>query len=387
MRTIDVGIGHDDNLIVAQLVDVGILRVFTVNAEAHTDTLDDVHHRLCLEHKVPLNLFHVQDLTTQGQDGLEVAVAALLGRTTSGVTLDEEDLTLLGILVGAVGQLTRQATTRHRVLTLYALTGLTGCNTGCGGQNHLLTDGVSLFRVFLQIVGHRLTNGLLYGTVHLAVAQLGLGLTLELGLGHLDGDDGRQAFAEVVLSHLDLGFLNLLAQLVVFIRIFLQRTSQGDTETSQVGTTLDGVDIVDVRVDVFRIVAVVEQGNLDGHTVLLRLQTDGLANDRGAVTVDVTHELLQTFLGVEHLGLTEITFLVRTKVGQRDGDACIQISQLTHTLGNDIVFVFCRGEDGAVGPELLAGTSLVGVAHNLHVVEGLTLLVFLLVDMAIAEYL
>ena len=82
-----------------------------------------------------------------------------------------------------------------------------------------------LFRVLLQIVGHSLTYSLLYGTVYLRVTQFCLGLSLKLRLSHLHRDDSCQTFAEVILRHLDLGLLNLLAQLIVFIRIFLQCTS------------------------------------------------------------------------------------------------------------------------------------------------------------------
>ena len=92
VRTIDVGIGHDDNLVVTQLVDVGLFRIFAIHTKANANRLDDVHDRLSLEDTVPLDFLNVQDLTTQGQDSLEVTVTTLLGRTTSGVTLDEEDL-------------------------------------------------------------------------------------------------------------------------------------------------------------------------------------------------------------------------------------------------------------------------------------------------------
>ena len=153
------------------------------------------------------------------------------------------------------------------------------------------------------------------------------------------------------------------------------------------GTTLDSVDIVDVRVDVLAIVAVVEQCYLNGYTVLFRLQTDGVTDDRGAVTVHVTHKFLQTFLGVEHLRLFQIAFFVRTQVGERDGDAGVQVGQFAHTAGNDVVLVLCGSEDASVRPELLTGTCLVGIAYYLHVIEGLALLVFLLVDMTITEHL
>ena len=152
-------------------------------------------------------------------------------------------------------------------------------------------------------------------------------------------------------------------------------------------SALNRIDIVHVGVDILRVVGVIHHGHLDGDTLLLSLQIDDIVDEVRAVTVHVAHEFLQAVLGVEHLGLLQVAFLVRTQVGKRDGDAGIQIGQLTHTTGNDVVFVFCRSEDGAIGPELLAGTGLVGITHNLHIVERLTLLVLLLVDMAVAEYL
>ena len=99
MRAIDVGVGHDDDLVVAQLVDVSLFGILAIDTEAYTDTLDDIHYRFSLEHAVPLHFLHIQDLTAQGQDSLEMTVTTLLGRTTCGVTLDEEDLTVLRILV------------------------------------------------------------------------------------------------------------------------------------------------------------------------------------------------------------------------------------------------------------------------------------------------
>ena len=153
------------------------------------------------------------------------------------------------------------------------------------------------------------------------------------------------------------------------------------------GTTLNRINIVHIRVDILRIIAVVQQGNLDGHTILFCLQADRVANDRGTVTVDITHKLLQTLFGVEYLRLTKITFLIRTQVGERDSDTSIQISQFTHTLSDDVVLIFCGGEDTTIRPELLACTCLIRIAHNLHIVERLTLLILLLIDMAVTIHL
>ena len=53
-------------------------------------------------------LLDVEDLAAQGQDGLEVPVAALLGRAAGAVALDDVQLALGRVALGAVGQLAGQ---------------------------------------------------------------------------------------------------------------------------------------------------------------------------------------------------------------------------------------------------------------------------------------
>src|SRR6185436_20896684 len=57
---------------------------------------------------VEAGLLDVQDLAAEGQHGLEAPVAALLGRATRRVTLDDEQLAPGRIALLAVGQLARQ---------------------------------------------------------------------------------------------------------------------------------------------------------------------------------------------------------------------------------------------------------------------------------------
>ena len=105
-----------------------------------------------------------------------------------------------------------------------------------------------------------------------------------------------------------------------------------------------------------------------------------------AVTVDVAHELLESVLCVEHF-LTCLAFLVGAKVAQGYAYAGIKIGQLSHTSCHDVPLeVGCR-EYGGVGPELLTRTAQVGLAYNLYRIERLSLLIFLLVYLAVAEHL
>ena len=138
--------------------------------------------------------------------------------------------------------------------------------------------------------------------------------------------------------------------------------------------------------DVLRVVVVIHDSHFDGYALLLCLEIDDVVEEVGAVTVYVTHKLFQSVLGVEYL-LACLAFLVGAHVTERDTDAGVKESQLTHASCHDVPLVVSGGEDGGVRPELLACTALCGLAYNLYGIERLALLVFLLIDLAVAEHL
>ena len=141
---------------------------------------------LALEHAVFHGLLHVEDLTAERQDGLEVSVASLLGRAAGGVSLDEEQLADSSVLRRAVGQLSGQPAAREGRLTLHHLARLACRLTSGGREDHLVDDCFGLFRVLLQVVAERLAYSHVDSAHHLVVSELRLGLPLELWLGYLD---------------------------------------------------------------------------------------------------------------------------------------------------------------------------------------------------------
>ena len=86
VRPVDVRVGHNDDLVVAQFVDV---KLVTSNARAKR------HHKvtdfLGAEHTVKTGAFNVEDFTLERQNRLCATVTACLRRPTSRVTLHEED--------------------------------------------------------------------------------------------------------------------------------------------------------------------------------------------------------------------------------------------------------------------------------------------------------
>ena len=127
-----------------------------------------------------------------------MSIAALLGRAACGVTLHEEEFAFGGVLGGAVGELAGQTGAAEGGFALHHLARLAGGVTGLRSQHHLIYNLLRILRILFQIVGQHLAHHLVHDTRHLAVAQLGLGLSFELRFRHFHGDDGRKTFAEVV---------------------------------------------------------------------------------------------------------------------------------------------------------------------------------------------
>src|SRR3546814_10895565 len=104
-RAIDVGVGHDYDAVIAQLVYV------EVRPYAVTQSRDQGCDLFAGYQAVETRFFHVQHFAPQGQNSLELAVAALLGRAAGRVTLDDVNFAQGGLFFLAVGQLARQACT------------------------------------------------------------------------------------------------------------------------------------------------------------------------------------------------------------------------------------------------------------------------------------
>ncbi len=102
VRAVDVGVGHHDDPVVAQLLDVEL---------GADPAADRGHDRLDLEvreHLVDAVLLRVDHLAAEGQDRLEVLVARVDRRAAGRVALDEVELAALGVGRLAVGELAGQ---------------------------------------------------------------------------------------------------------------------------------------------------------------------------------------------------------------------------------------------------------------------------------------
>lgn len=98
MSAVDIGVGHDDDAFISQVVDVEF------QAGLHAHGLAQVVDFLVGRHFARRRAEHVEDFAFEGKNGLGFAVAALFGGTASGVSFHEEQFGILAVFAGAVGE-------------------------------------------------------------------------------------------------------------------------------------------------------------------------------------------------------------------------------------------------------------------------------------------
>src|SRR5471032_1787323 len=361
---VDVRIGHDDDAVVAQLFDVEFIRAD--RRAQRGDQRGDLFRR---QHLFEARLFHVQHFTAQRQDGLELAVAALLGRAACRVTLDDVQFAQRRVFFLAVGQLGRQAQAVHDAFAAGQVAGLAGRFARARRFDDLAADDFGVVRFFLQVVGQRLGDDLFDRAAHFGRHQLVLGLRREFRLRHLHGQHAGQAFAHVVAGDFNLGLLGEL----VLVDVFVDDARHRRAQAGQVGAAVALRDVVGEaqHLLVVGVVPLHRHVHRDVGVLVRHAFAGGLEHGRvqhGLGLVDVFDEAARAAFEGEDF------FLAVALVSQLDVDAVVQEGQFADALGQNLVVEFDVVEDFLVGPEVHVNAALVGVADDLDRRDGETVL-------------
>src|SRR5690606_34160340 len=349
---VHVRVGHDDDAVVAQFVDVEI------RTDAGAQGGDQGSDLFAGQQAVKARLFDVQDLAAQRQDGLEFTVAALFGRAAGRVALDNVEFAQGGVFFLAVGQLAGQAGTLQDALAAGHFAGFAGGLAGTGGLDDLGAQGTGIVGVFEQPGLQGAADGFFDSGADLAGDELVLGLAAELGFGDLDRQHAGQALAHVVAGGVHLG---LFGQLVVG-DVCVQHPGHGGAQAGQVGAAVALRDVVGETQHGFGVAVVPLHGDLDadGHAAGLgfgRHGKDVFVQD-GLGAVDVLDKAL------DPAQKGQVLVLAGDFVHQADFHAVVQEGQLAQAPGQDLVGVFDVGEDFRVGQVLDARAGALGRAGD-----------------------
>ncbi len=331
MRTVHVGVRHDDDFVVAQLLDVE-RPLALAGADAGADRRDHRADLAVLKHLVEPRLLHVDQLAANRQNRLELSVAPLLGRAAGGVALHDVQLGVGRVAVGAVGQFARQPAAGHRRFA-DSVAGLARRLAGSGRGQTLVDDLFTKRRVGVEIAHQALVNNRRHDALHLAVHQLDLGLRLEAGIRQLDAQDADQPLAHIVAREARI----LLLQQLVRLGVLVDRARERRAETGQVRAAVGVGDRVGEAENLVVVTRVVLHHTVHDDFVLGRVKRDRLGVYNLLVLADLFDELDDTLLVKEHL-----RFAFLTLVSQHNRDSWIQERQLAQPMVQNLRLVLGR---------------------------------------------
>ena len=96
MLSINIGIGHQDNFVVAQPVEIKFL--LHTGAKCRDQRLDFS----VLENFVNASFLHIKDFSANRKDRLGPRVSSLTCRATGAITFNNEDFAFLGFAARAI---------------------------------------------------------------------------------------------------------------------------------------------------------------------------------------------------------------------------------------------------------------------------------------------
>ena len=210
------------------------------------------------------------------------------------------------------------------------------------GLDGLHDHRARLARVLLEELAQAGVDDRLDEAGHAGVAELGLGLALELGVAQLDGDHRGQPLADVLAGEV---VLFLLEQALV-ARVLVERARERRAKARHVRAALAGVDVVGERVDRLLVGGVPLHRDLGGAFLALAGEEDDLAVDGVLVLVEVGDEVLDAALVLE-LGGVALAALV----DDRDLQPAREERGLAQALLERVEVEVERLEDVRVGQE------------------------------------
>src|SRR4051794_10655590 len=330
VRAVDVGVGHDDDLVVAEFGDIEI-----AGADTGTEGRDHQADFLGGQHLVETRALDVEDLALERKHCLESAIASLLRGAAGRITFDEVDLAETRIALLAIGELARQRRGIERAFATRQVASLARRFACTRGLDDLLDDPFDLARVLFEELAETLSDDLFDPRFHVRGDELVFRLRGEFRIADLDADDGGESFADVVAFERQLQFL----QHAGFLDVLVHRPGQRAFEADEVRAAVEVLDRVGEAEDVFGIAFVPLQRNLDPFTVALVADEDRVVVQRRLVLVQILHERDDAAF------VAELVMLLRAVVVNLDVHAGVEERQLAQALRERVVVHLGDGED------------------------------------------
>ncbi|CDC74301.1 uncharacterized protein BN503_00904 [Oscillibacter sp. CAG:155] len=368
MGAVHIGIGHDDDLVIAELIEVELL------ADAGAQRRDDGLELVVSIDLVRPGLLYVEHLAPQRQNGLEPGIPTLGGGAACGVALDDVDLGEFRVIFVAVPELVRHGRAAQGRLAADGLPGPLGGLPGAVSGKGLVQDHPTRLGIFLQEDLQLFGDDVIHQSADLAVAQLCLGLALELGVGELDGDDAGETLPAVlagdllvVLEHLDLAAVSV------------EHVGQGPLEALLVHAALGGMHVVGKGQDGLVVAVVILHGHFRHGVALHAGHVDHVGVEGILGLVEPGDKLPDAALEAHVV----LLLLARALVHGADAQAGVQEGLFPHAGVEGVIVVDGVLKHLRVGLEGDGGAGMIRLAHHGHLLRDMAPGELHLIDLAV----
>ena len=340
VRAVDIGIGHDNQLVVAGLANVKVL------TEAGAHGREQRPDFFVGQNAFHAGLFNVQNLPPNWQDGLRQTTPTTLSGTAGGVPFDDEQFGDFWVLAGVIRQLPRQAGNFQSALAPRHFTRPLSSQTRLACEHCLVDDELGVSRVLHQVLVEVLAEHAVRDRPRIRVTKLGLGLSFKLRVRVLDGDNRGHPLTHVIPRQR----VVVRLQRPTLAGVSVDDTGERRLEPGLMCPTFVGVDVVGKSQQLTRKAIRVLQGDFNGDTVLLAFNVNGFWQQRFLPLVEEFNVVAQTAFVVE----LQLFSCVLPLVGKGQTQTLVQECQFANPGHQNFVVVNRRlGED-------------VGIRHKMH---------------------
>ena len=264
--------------------------------------------------------------------------------------------------------------------------GFSCSSPGLCSKNDLADDIFGIPWIFFQVCFKRAGYGNINDTNHFRVAQFCFRLSFKLWLRNFYRNDGRESFPEIITFHFHFGFFKQPQ----FLAVLLEYPGYRSPEASHMGTAFNGVDVVDVRENMFVVRVVVVDGHFNSYigVCIMPFHVDDVRDEGAALSVPVQHlhKLNDSAFTIKYLLVMIARLIQFTEVIQGDADAFVQVRQFTKPSFQDILVVYIGSKNRGIWPEMDLGSSSCTASDFPYCIFGNTALVLLLKGFSITVH-
>ena len=345
MRAVDIGIGHDDDFVVAQFLDIEFVAA-NARAQRHNQRADLIGG----QHFVKARPFDIQNLAAQRQNRLIFTRPALLGRSARRITLHDEELGFGRVFFLTIGEFPRQGADVQRRLAPRQIAGFASRFARRSGLDDFHHDLLGFFGMLFKPFGQFLCHQTFDHGTNLGRDQLVFGLGREFRVRHFDRQNTGQPLTRIIARDRDFLFLRNAA----FGRVFVDHTGERATKACQMGATIALGDVVGKAEDILVIAVIPLHRGFDRDAVFLGDGIDRLGDLRGTGAIEVLDKGFHPALIFEH-NLPRLGF---TQIAEQDFHAGIQEGQLAQPVFKRFAVIFDHCECAVGGEKAHGGAGI-----------------------------